>query len=317
MVCTSDASCQPTTTTTTTIACNCVTFTNTDDTVLDHTIGYNDCLGDFVETIITASEVLQFCGCCGVADSELVIVTTGEACIAEVCPTTTTTTTLACASYVLQSINVGGHSAHVWEAFACNSNIVVSGTIPYPGTMETGCITVGSLLLGAGLIVVSETPCVEVSCEAFEIQGLSPVGSWDAVDCSGNRVGEIAPSGVTVPTGCIIPNTLFLDNAYIKTYLGPCDSTTTTTSTTTTHVPTYFKYYLTNAYISGALACAQSSFPITVYSDDATLNLGSTLYTDSALTTPFPGGTRWYQESVDNISWAILNSGVISGTVIC
>jgi len=323
VVCTNDVICQPpTTTTTTTTPCNCVTFTNTDDTILDYNISYNDCLGEFVETTISASEVLQFCGCCGVADSELVIVTTGGACIAEVCPTTTTTTTLACVSYILQSTGAG-EASNEWEAFACNSNISVSGTIPFPGTMETGCITEGSLLLGANLEVVSDAPCEGVSCEAFDIQGLSPVGSWDAIDCLGNPVGDIAPSGVTVPTGCIIPQTLVLDNAYIKTYLGPCGSTTTTTSSsstttsTTTRIPTSFKYYLTNAYISPALACAEVTFPISVYSDDASLNLGSTLYTDLALTIPFPGGTRWYQESLSGISFAILNSGVIASDFTC
>lgn len=324
VACTNDTMCQPTTTTTTTIACNCITFNNTDGSIIDHTISYNDCLGEFVETTISASEVLQFCGCCGVADSELVIVTTGGACIAEVCPTTTTTTTLACVSYLLQSTSNRDGASNVWEAFACNSNIAVGGTIPYLGTMETGCITEGSLLLGASLEVVSDAPCEEVSCEAFEIQGLFPVGSWDAIDCSGNRVGEVAPSGGTVPTGCIIPQTLILDNAYIKDYLGPCGSTTTTTTlfpptttTTTTPTPTSFKYFLTNAYISAALACAEITFPISVYSDDATLNLGSTLYTDLALTIPFPGGTRWYQEGVSGISFAILNSGVIAGDFTC
>lgn len=326
VVCTNDTMCQPTTTTTTTtIACNCITFNNTDGSIIDHTIGYNDCIGEFVETTISASEILQFCGSDGIADSELVIVTTGGACIAEVCPTTTTTTTvapLACVSYVLQSTGAG-EASNQWEAFACNSNISVSGIIPFPGTMETGCITEGSLLLGANLEVVSDAPCEGVSCEAFEIQGLSPVGSWDAIDCSGNRVGEVAPSGGTVPTGCIIPNTLILDNAYIKDYLGPCGSTTTTTSSsstttsTTTSAPTSFRYFFSNAALSGTLACAQVTFPIVLYSDDATLNLGSFLYTDMALTTPFPGAARWYQESVSGISYAILNNGEIAGEFTC
>jgi hypothetical protein len=316
--------CQPTTTTTTTIACNCITFNNTSSSGIDILIGYNNCLGEFTEDFISANDILQFCGCCGIADSELVIVTTGGACIAEVCPTTTTTTTeasLACFSYVLQSTASGENN---WEAFACNSAISVSGTVPYPGTIETGCITQGSLLLGDNLIVISQSVCAEVSCEAFEIQGLFPVGSWDAIDCLGNPVGEIAPSGGTVPTGCIIPQTLILDNAYIKTSLGPCSSTTTTTTlfpptttTTTTPAPTSFRYFFSNAAISGTLACAQVTFPIVLYSDDATLNLGSFLYTDMALTTPFPGAARWYQESVSGISFAILNNGEIAGEFTC
>lgn len=140
------------------------------------------------------------------------------------CQTTTTTTTeapLACISYVLQSTD-SGERGNSWEAFACNTNISIGGTIPFPGTMETGCITEGSLLLGSSLEIVSETPCSSVSCEEYMIQGLSPGGSWDAIDCSGNRVGSNVGSGDTVLTGCIIPNTLVLTNAYIKLELGPC-----------------------------------------------------------------------------------------------
>ena len=237
--------------------------------------------------------------------------------------TTTTTTTLPCVSYVLQSTGAG-EASNQWEAFACNSNISVSGIIPFPGTMETGCITEGSLLLGANLEVVSDAPCEEVSCEAFEIQGLFPVGSWDAIDCLGNPVGDIAPSGGTVPTGCIIPQTLVLDNAYIKDYLGPCGSTTTTTTsipptttTTTTPDPSFFKYFFSNSAISAALACNEVNFPTSLYSDDPTLNLGSFLYTDLALTTPFPGAARWYKESGSGKVFAILNSGEIAGESSC
>ena len=237
--------------------------------------------------------------------------------------TTTTTTTLPCVSYVLQSTGAG-EASNQWEAFACNSNISVSGIIPFPGTMETGCITEGSLLLGANLEIVSDAPCEEVSCEAFEIQGLFPVGSWDAIDCLGNPVGEIAPSGSTVPTGCIIPQTLVLDNAYIKDYLGPCGSTTTTTTsipptttTTTTPDPSFFKYFFSTAAISAALACDKTTFPTSLYSDDTTLNLGSFLYTDMALTTPFPGAARWYKESGSGKVFAILNSGEIAGESSC
>ena len=237
--------------------------------------------------------------------------------------TTTTTTTLPCVSYVLQSTGAG-EASNQWEAFACNSNISVSGIIPFPGTMETGCITEGSLLLGANLEIVSDAPCEEVSCEAFEIQGLFPVGSWDAIDCLGNPVGDIAPSGGTVPTGCIIPQTLVLDNAYIKDYLGPCGSTTTTTTsipptttTTTTPDPSFFKYFFSNSAISAALACNEVNFPTSLYSDDPTLNLGSFLYTDLALTTPFPGAARWYKESGSGKVFAILNSGEIAGESSC
>lgn len=138
------------------------------------------------------------------------------------CQTTTTTTTeapLACINYTLETISAGEGT---WEAFACNTGISVGGTIPYPGTVDTGCITEGSLLLSTNIIVASETPCSSVSCEEYMIQGLSPRGRFDAIDCLGNPISITVNSGDTVLTGCIIPNTLVLTNAYIKLELGPC-----------------------------------------------------------------------------------------------
>ena len=138
-------------------------------------------------------------------------------------PTTTTTTTteapLGCISYTLETIGVGEGA---WEGFACNTGITVGGIIPYPGTVDTGCITEGSLLLSTNIIVASEEPCSSIACVEFLIQALSPRGRFDAIDCSGNPISVLIESGDTILTGCIIPNTLVLTNAFIKLDLGPC-----------------------------------------------------------------------------------------------
>ena len=87
-----------TTSTTTAIPCECLTFTNTDESAIDHDISYTDCFGDFIETTISAGQVINVCGCCGLASSELVIISIGANCIGGLCPgeTTTTTTTTIC-----------------------------------------------------------------------------------------------------------------------------------------------------------------------------------------------------------------------------
>lgn len=89
---TSTTTASPTTTTTTTIACNCVTFTSTSRSLVDIAISYINCSDENIEDFISAEDVLQFCGCCGTANSELVIITEGLPCISGVCQTTSTTT---------------------------------------------------------------------------------------------------------------------------------------------------------------------------------------------------------------------------------
>ena len=83
-----------TTTTTTAIPCECLTFSNTDS--VSHLFSYTNCLGEFAnENEIAANEIIQVCGCCGLADSEFVTISIGANCIDDACPTTTTTTTIA------------------------------------------------------------------------------------------------------------------------------------------------------------------------------------------------------------------------------
>jgi len=80
-----------TTTTTTAIPCECLTFENRGDT--NEFIQFIDCNGTTIFPEILANETLQFCGCCGFADSELVFITIGADCIGGLCPGISTTTT--------------------------------------------------------------------------------------------------------------------------------------------------------------------------------------------------------------------------------
>jgi hypothetical protein len=83
-----------TTTTTTAIPCECLTAINEDS--ISHTISYTDCFGVFLENDIDIPpyETIKFCGCCAYSDSSFVTISIGENCIDQICPTTTTTTTL-------------------------------------------------------------------------------------------------------------------------------------------------------------------------------------------------------------------------------
>jgi hypothetical protein len=139
---------EPTTTTTTTaFPCDCVTFHNID--IISHTIFYLQCDNNSSRDIIlTPGEILQVCGCCGLADDPKVIISVGSACIDEVCPvptTTTTTTQPDCNCYeTIVSIPL-----EVLE-LTDNNNVVVTysnclGT-PYninfnvPGSYAIGCV---------------------------------------------------------------------------------------------------------------------------------------------------------------------------------
>jgi hypothetical protein len=91
----------PTTTTTTTsgITCDCLTFENTD--TISHNLGYTNCSNFPVTGInIDPSEIISFCGDNPVVSNPSVTITFGGACVLEVCPTTTTTTTILDCSFI-------------------------------------------------------------------------------------------------------------------------------------------------------------------------------------------------------------------------
>ena len=142
---TTTSSSSSTTTTTTTIACNCVTFNNTDSSVIDHLISYKDCTDNLIEDYISANDVLQVCGCCGTADSELVIITEGDACVDGLCPTTTTTTTVACTCYqedieILQTVldEADGHEVTLSYTDCTGTPVLINYTIA--GIYPQSCI---------------------------------------------------------------------------------------------------------------------------------------------------------------------------------
>jgi hypothetical protein len=119
-----------TTTTTTAIPCECLTFENTDTRT--NTISYVNCLGDPVELVpILASEIINVCGCCGIASDALVTISVGANCIDGACPPTTTTTTTCSPS-----------STHPYS----NQPIYATDTIPSTLTLLVNACNAASCL---------------------------------------------------------------------------------------------------------------------------------------------------------------------------
>lgn len=82
-----------TTTTTTAPPCNCITFNNISSNIQEG--WYKDCNGTYVGIVIPANAIVRYCGCCGgTSNPSVVFITTGSACVAGACQTTTTTTAL-------------------------------------------------------------------------------------------------------------------------------------------------------------------------------------------------------------------------------
>jgi len=120
-----------TTTTTTAIPCECLTFENTDRNL--HVIGFTDCNGVTLETEILANETLQFCGCCGSADSALVFITIGADCIGGLCPGISTTTTTS--TTILPDCSFTGTATQLPDATTTttsSSSTTTTTTTPYP-----------------------------------------------------------------------------------------------------------------------------------------------------------------------------------------
>lgn len=68
---------------------------------------------------------------------------------------------------------------------------------------------------------------------------------------------------------------------------------------------------------SASLACAQVSFPLTLWASSNSISMGMQMYTSSDLSTPFGSGNLWYQYGIDGISYRIDNSGQIAEAVNC
>jgi hypothetical protein len=77
----------------------------------------------------------------------------------------------------------------------------------------------------------STTTTTTVQCSQFELIGLNGGGTWEALTCEGEQILGAIPALGTIWTGCIVTNSLVLNNANVVFEI-TCDQTTTTTSTT-------------------------------------------------------------------------------------
>ena len=99
-------------------------------------------------------------------------------------------------------------------------------------------------------------------------------------------------------------------------------STTSTTTTTTTHTPYYeFKVYGSVGYDTKENACnATGDTYLILYSNSETLNTGSILYTDTALTRPYTGYSSWFKitdETSDTQAVLLLTTGHVETIFEC
>ena len=89
-------------------------------------------------------------------------------------------------------------------------------------------------------------------------------------------------------------------------------------STTTTAPPAYYSYNVSSpGRESSGLACAETTFELTVYSDLFPLDFGHTVYTDTGLTALFVGGNLWYLWGIEGTAYQIGNDGVITAFFNC
>ncbi|WP_281635415.1 beta strand repeat-containing protein [Flavobacterium marginilacus] len=68
---------------------------------------------------------------------------------------------------------------------------------------------------------------------------------------------------------------------------------------------------------TAALACSQVTFPLTLYSQSSSLNIGDQIYSDINLTTNVVGDNLWYQLNTNGISYQIDNTGKIAAAFSC
>jgi len=71
---------------------------------------------------------------------------------------------------------------------------------------------------------------------------------------------------------------------------------------------------------SRTLACAETTYPLTVYSYTFPMVDGTILYTNNTggvLSTPVTGGDLWYQNFIDTLTFQIGNDGVVSNVSFC
>lgn len=98
--------------------------------------------------------------------------------------------------------------------------------------------------------------------------------------------------------------------------------TTSTTTTTTTPTPSYFIYDVNNtSYATSGAACASADGNLTLYGAESTVPTLTTLYTDTALTTPYSGTGDYYRMQKQGLTGSfaaqITAGGAVQNVVSC
>jgi hypothetical protein len=257
-----------TTTTTTAIPCECLTFYNADN--VTHKYTYTDCDGVESSSLdILSEETINVCGCCGLANSNLVTITVGANCIDGECPvppTTTTTTTIPSCNCFDTEITITSETL----ASTDNGQLTVlyndCFTNPYidtfnrPGVYPLGCVdqSVGITALGEVdgieqafyVPITTGSPCCNVvptttttttAAELYCIEISIDVGTncpdqdyalVQYTDCEGNVQTVETISGELL-TFCMLnyPPPVYLCGTGGFQYGEACSITTTTTTT--------------------------------------------------------------------------------------
>jgi hypothetical protein len=255
---TTTSSSTTSTTTTIYIPCQCITFTNTDNSAVDHNISYNNCVGEVIDTIITSSEVLKVCGCCAIADNPLVIISIGTDCIDYACPTTSTTTTIPPTTTTTTtgfSCNCltfynNDKSLHTIGYTNCNNDIITGININFSeiikvcgsnGFTSDPLVTImvgGDCVLGVCSEVTTTTTttelCVQWSFATTLIEPQSTVVTLEYIECvTGTPITITQPAADFEQPFVFCSTSIPYNTAGTLISTGFCPTTTTTSSTST------------------------------------------------------------------------------------
>ena len=235
-----------TTTTTTAIPCECLTFENRGDT--NEFIQFIDCNGTTIFPEILANETLQFCGCCGFADSELVFITIGADCIGGLCPgisttTTTSTTILPNCSFTgtanqLPDVTTTTTSSSSSTSTTSSTSTSTSSTTTSTTTAEPTTSTTSTSTSTSSSTTTTTTTLYPCDCLTFEnTDKFTHVIAY--TDCSNVPITGVNISGYEIIKVCGSQGSA--DDPTVTIAVGAScvgglcpEPTTSTTSTTTT-----------------------------------------------------------------------------------
>jgi hypothetical protein len=207
--CTVDGECGPTTTTTTTlvptttttttsdITCDCLTFENTD--TRPHNLGYTDCSNFPVTGInIDPSEIISFCGDNPVVSDPSVTITFGGACILEVCPTTTTTTTIEPTTTTTTTVEPTTTTTSSSSTSTTTTSSTSSSTTTTTTTVEPTTTTTSSTSSSTTTTTTTAAPTTTTTttvaglCICYTFYNTDIVAhNINYKDCSGVNIGPV------------------------------------------------------------------------------------------------------------------------------